>query len=84
MHKGQRAVVYTENDNYYKIAEPYRYKYPHNLFGFWKTLKHNATRTHKLGRYRYDIKKTNRWLPVKLIRKSIEMVTRKKLPLIGY
>jgi hypothetical protein len=84
MHNGQRALVYTENDNYYKIAEPYRYKYPHNLFGFWKTLRHNATQTHKLARYQYDLKKVNSWLPVRLVRNAMEILLKKKMPLIGY
>jgi hypothetical protein len=84
MHKGQRALVYTDADNRHNIPKPYRYKYPHNLFGFWKTLWYNATQPHKLGHYQYDIKKVNGWLPVRLIRKSIETVSGKKLPLIGY
>lgn len=84
MHKGQRALVYTDADNRYNIPKPYRYMYPHNIYGFWKTLKHNASSPHKLGHYRYDIKKINSWLLVKLVRKSIELSTGKKLPLIGY
>lgn len=84
IHKGQRALVYTENDNIYKIARPYKYKYPHNLFGFWKTIFYNLSHKAKLGHYRYDIKKVNFWLPVRLIRKVIELVTRKKMPLVGY
>lgn len=84
IHKGQRALVYTEDDNIYKIPPPYRYKYPHNMFGFWKTLVFNATNKPKLGGYRYDIKKMNNWWVIRLNRKLLEILTRKKMPLIGY
>ena len=38
----------------------------------------------ELGSYRYDIKKLNNWWVVRLPRKIIEVITNKKLPLIGY
>jgi hypothetical protein len=84
VHKGQRAFVYTENDNIYKIAPPYRYLYPHNLYGFFKTCYFNLTHKKKLAPYRYDVKKLNNWWVIKLPRKLIEVLTNKKLPLIGY
>jgi len=84
LHKGQREKVYTEADNHYKIQPPFRYKYPHNLYGFWKTVRHNVTNIYKLGPYRYDIKKINFWLPIRVIRKSIEIITGKEQSLIGY
>lgn len=84
MHKGQRNVVYTEFDNIYNIQPPYRYKYPHNLYGFFKTILHNRSKKPKVGRYRYDIKKINTWIPVKGVRYIFETITGKKMPLIGY
>ena len=36
IHKGQRALVYTEGDNLHNIEPPYRYLYPHNLLVFGK------------------------------------------------
>ena len=84
IHKGQRALVYSEDDNVYKIEPPYRYLYPHNLYGYWKTLYFNYKHKYKLGAYRYDIKKVNFWWPVRLLRKILEVLTRKKMPLIGY
>jgi hypothetical protein len=84
IHKGQRALVYTEDDNVYKIAPPYRYKYPHNLYGFWQTLFFNIRKSCKLGAYRYDIKKINAWWVIRLPRKLIKVLTKKQLPLIGY
>jgi hypothetical protein len=84
IHKGQRALVYTEDDNVYKIPPPYRYKHPHNLFGFWKTLIFNLNNEHKLGAYCYDMKKLNNWWVIRLPRKIVEVLTRKKMPLIGY
>ena len=84
IHKGQREVVYTAADNLYNILPPYRYKYPHNLYGYWKTLYFNYKHKEKLGAYHYDIKKLNNWWVVRLPRKLIEVLTNKKLPLIGY
>lgn len=84
IHKGQRALLYTEDDNIYKIAPPYRYKYPHNLFGFWKTLFFNYKHKEKLGAYRYDSKKLNNWWIIRLPRKAFELLLGRKIPLIGY
>jgi len=79
IHKGQRALVYTEGDNIYNIKPPYGYLYPHNLYGYWKTLYFNYKHKEKLGAYCYDIKKVNFWWPVRLLRKTLEVLT-KKIP----
>ena len=84
IHKGQRALAYTEGDNLHNINPPYRYLYPHNLYGYWKTYFFNLKYKEKLGSYRYDIKKLNNWWVIRLPRKLIEVLTSKKLPLIGY
>lgn len=84
LHKGQRDLVYTEDDNVYKIPPPYRYKYPHNMMGLFPTLMFNLTHKVKLGAYRYDIKKLNKWWLIKLLRKTYEMIMKKELRLIGY
>ena len=84
VHKGQRALVYTEGDNLHNIKPPFRYMYPHNLFGFWKTCFFNLKHKEQLGAYHYDIKKLNNLWVVRLPRKLIEVLTNKKLPLIGY
>lgn len=84
LHAGQRALVYTEVDNVYKIQPPYRYLYPHNYFGWWKTFLFNRTHSVKLGRYCYDIKKVNKWWVIRLPRKVLEVITGRKFPLIGY
>jgi len=84
IHKGQRALVYTEEDNVYEIPPPYRYKYPHNWLGWWATLWFNRTHEVKLGAYRYDLKKLNRWWVIRLPRKILEIITNKSMPLIGY
>ena len=49
IHKGQRALVYTEGDNLHNIKPPYRYLYPHNLYGFWKTCFFNLKHKEQLG-----------------------------------
>ena len=84
VHKGQRALIYTEDDNVNKIVPPYRYLSPHNLFGFWQTLYFNYKHKKQLEAYKYDIKKLNNWWVIRLVRKLIEVITNKKLPLIGY
>jgi hypothetical protein len=77
-------LVYTEDDNFFKIEPPYGYLYPHNLYGFWQTCFFILKYKEQLGSYRYDIKKLNNWWVIKLPRKLIEVLTSKKLPLIGY
>jgi hypothetical protein len=84
IHKGQRALVYIEGDNLYNIKPPYCYLYPHNLYGFFKTPFFNLKHKEQLGAYKYDIKKLNKWWVIRLPRKLIEVLTYKKLPLIGY
>ncbi len=84
LHKGQRAWIYTEADNRYCIPKPYRYLYPHNLYGLWGTWNFNINHKTKLEPYRYDIKKVNTWIPIRLIRKTLEILTGKTMPLIGY
>jgi hypothetical protein len=84
IHKGQRALVYTEGDNIYNLKPPYGCLYPHNLYGFFKTRFFNLKHKEQLGAYHYDIKKLNNWWVVRLPRKLIEVLTTKKLPLIGY
>lgn len=84
IHKGQRALVYTEEDNVCQIPPPYRYKYPHNMMGLWATVWFSITHRVKLGTYRYDIKKLNNWWIIRLPRKIVEVLTKKKMPLIGY
>ena len=84
VHKNRRSLVYTEGDNIYNLKPPYRYLYPHNLYGFWKTLYFNYKHKKQLEAYKYDIKKLNNWWVIRLVRKLIEVITNKKLPLIGY
>ena len=84
VHKERHALVYTEGDNIYNLKPPFRYLYPHNLYGFCKTLYFNYKHKDKLGAYCYDIKKVNFWWPVRLLRKILEVLTRKKMPLIGH
>ena len=84
IHKGQRALVYTEGDNIYNLKPPYGYLYPHNLYGFFKTRFFNLKHKEQLGAYHYDIKKLNNWWVIRLPRKIVEVMFNKKMPLIGY
>jgi len=84
VHEGQRALVYTEEDNSYNIKPPYGYLYPHNLYGFWKTCSFNLKHKEQLGAYHYDAKKLNNWWVIRLPRKILEVIFKKNMPLIGY
>jgi len=84
IHEGQRHLEYDTDDNAFSIPPPYRYKYPHNCFGLWSTLMFNRAHTCKLGTYRYDLKKLNRWWIIRLPRKILELISGRKMPLIGY
>ena len=84
VHKERHALVYTKGDNIYNLKPPFRYLYPHNLYGFFKTPFFNLKHKEQLGAYHYDIKKLNNLWVVRLPRKLIEVLTNKKLPLIGY
>ncbi len=63
---------------------PYRYKYPHNLYGFFETIAFNLVHKEKLGRYRYDIKRMNKWLALRIYRQIYKMIKKKEPSLIGY
>ena len=84
IHKERHALVYTEGDNIYNLKPPFRYLYPHNVYGFFKTPFFNLKHKEQLGAYHYDIKKLNNLWVIRLPRKLIEVLTSKKLPLIGY
>ena len=70
VHEGQRALVYTEEDNSYNIKPPYGYLYPHNVYGFWKTCFFNLKHKEQLGAYHYDAKKLNNWWVIRLPTKN--------------
>ncbi|MFW5804574.1 MAG: hypothetical protein ACOCWG_05035 [bacterium] len=82
-HAGIRKKYNTENLPHF-VEPPYAYLYPHNLFGFCRTILFNITHSHKFAPYRYDIKKINSWIIVRLIRKLAKAFYNKDLPLIGY
>lgn len=84
LHKGQVHVVYSEEDNTYHIKGPYRYLYPHNQYSFIKTIMFNLQNKNKLGSYKYDIKKVNQWLILKVWRRIYKLVLGREFPLIGY
>ena len=84
VHKERHALVYTEGDNIYNLKPPFRYMYPHNLFGFWKTCFFNLKHKEQLGAYHYDAKKLNNWWVIRLPRKILDVIFNKKMPLIGY
>lgn len=66
------------------VDPPYRYKYPHNMFGLPRTIYFNLTHLQKLAPYRYDIKKINKWWPVRVWRKLLKGLFHMEMRLIGY
>ena len=84
VHKERHALVYTDGDNIYNLKPPFRYLYPHNVYGFFKTPIFNLKHKEQLGAYQYDIKKLNKWWVIRLPRKILEVIFNKKMPLIGY
>ena len=71
--------MYTEGDNLYNLKPPYRYLYPHNVYGFFKTPYFNLKHKEQLGAYQYDIKKLNNWWVIRLPRKILEVTNKKCL-----
>ncbi len=84
LHDRIEEIIYSDHDNKFNIKPPFKYKYPHNLYGYFKTLWFNLTNCNQIGRYRYDIKKINFWWPIRVIRKTIEISTNKKCKLFGF
>ncbi len=83
LHTGDRSE-YDKRTLKQFVDEPYRYLYPHNYFNLPKTLYFNLTHPYKLQPYQYDIKKMNRWIIIRLIRKFLDLFFNKKMKLIGY
>ena len=84
LHEGQVHVVYKDGDNTYNIQPPYRYKYPHNLYNLFHTFMFNLKSPYKLGSYRYDLKKVNGWMPIRIYRGFFRLLTGRDPSLIGY
>lgn len=82
-HAGLRNKYRDENLPHF-VEPPYAYLYPHNLFGFWRTVLYNMTHSHKLAPYHYDFKKINSWFAIKVVRKLAKLLFKKGMPLIGY
>jgi len=66
------------------IEGPYDYLFPHNQFNLIKTLLFNLIHKEKLNLYKYDCKKINQWIIIRLFRKLLKKVFKYELPLIGY
>lgn len=80
-HKGERAPYCNENiENF--VDPPYEYLYPHNIYGFMKSLW--FCRKYEIEPYRYDAKKINRWLIYRILRKIWSLFFQKGFPLVGY
>jgi len=78
------AEEYPAENQEKDIQPPYRYLYPSNYFNFPRTIVFNLGHSYKLGRYRYDLKKINHWIPVRIFRKAVKLLFNQNLPLIGY
>jgi hypothetical protein len=83
LHVGERAEYDIKTLKLF-VEEPYRYLYPHNLYNLPKTIIYNVFHKRKIAHYRYDLKKMNRWIFIRIIRKICEYSFHIKFPLIGY
>lgn len=68
LHAGERVEYSTERLAWY-VDPPYRYVWPHNLYGFARTLWHNLRHPDARLSWRFDRRAFNRWLPVRAVRK---------------
>lgn len=67
-HPGERDEYPVENLPHF-VQPPYRYLWPHNLFGFWGTFWFNLTHPDQRIGYRIDPRAIQRTLPVRAINK---------------
>jgi len=68
VHAGVRPEYPGENLPHF-VKPPYRYLFPHNLFGFWQTLWFNRTHPEQKLGYRLDRRAIRRTLPVRVFNK---------------
>ena len=68
LHSGQRVEYPAENLPHF-VQPPYRYLWPHNLFGFWRTRWFNLTHSGQRIGYRLDKRAIRRTLPVRAFNK---------------
>jgi hypothetical protein len=68
IHSGER-VEYPHDNLPHFVPPPYRYLWPHNLFGFWKTMWFNLTHPEQKLGYRLDRRAIQRTLPVRAFNK---------------
>jgi len=60
---------YLDSGHSVKIPPPYKYVWPHNLFGLWRTLLHNLIHPDSQLYWRFDRRKFAQWLPVRILMK---------------
>jgi hypothetical protein len=82
-HNGIRTPYNSDNLPSF-VNPPYAYLYPHNYSSIFKTIYFNSTHSFKLAPYRYDIKKVNKWILVRISRFLLKRFFHYNLPLIGY
>jgi hypothetical protein len=73
VHAGERAEYPKENLPHF-VAPPYRYLWPHNLFGFWRTMWFNLKHPAQEIGYRLDKRAIQRTLPVRAFNKIRRML----------
>lgn len=65
VHAGIRAE-YLDGPN--DVPGPYRYLWPHNLFGAWRSLLHNVRHPGQRVAYRLDRRRLSRWIVARAYR----------------
>jgi len=74
LHAGAREEYGTTEDHF--IQPPYRYLWPHNLLGPLGTLWHNLRFPHQRLGWRFDRRKAEHSLPLRIIRKLAGLAKR--------
>jgi len=60
---------YLESEHSEKIPPPYKYVWPHNLFGLFRTLTHNLKHSESKLYWRFDHRKFTQWFPIRVLLK---------------
>jgi hypothetical protein len=74
LHEGQRSE-YGANEAHF-VQPPYRYLWPHNLFGPFGTIYHNLRHPGQKVRWSLDRRKLARAFPIRVLRKLAGLVGR--------
>ncbi|MFC1795946.1 hypothetical protein ACFL1V_02480 [Pseudomonadota bacterium] len=68
---------YMDSAHSKEVPPPYKYVWPHNLFGLSRTILHNLRHSRSPVYWRFDRRKLNRQLPIRLFNKFLRFFRHK-------